>query len=70
MNPRVLFDFPRTIHQFSSAIMAGPFSAPRWAGRKTGRIGSAGGKGIALAEAPTHTSKKCSVHWAAFPGSI
>lgn len=68
MNPKVLFDFTRTIHQFSSAIIAGPCSAPRWAGRKTGRMGSAGGKGIALAKLPPILQRNAPFTGLHFPG--
>lgn len=68
IHPKVLFDFTQTIHPFSSAIMAGPCSAPRWAGRKTCRIGFVGGKDTALAKLPPILQRNAPFTVLRFPG--
>lgn len=58
INPKVLFDLTPTIHQFSSAIITGPYSVPQWVGRKTYRIRFRGRQMHCTSEVAVYTSIK------------
>ena len=57
-NPRELFDLILAIHQFSSAIITGPCTAPQRAGRRACRIRFHGKKILFTSQVSVYTSEK------------
>ena len=57
-NPRELFDLILAIHQFSSAIITGPCTAPQRAGRRTCKIRFHGKKILFTSQVSVYTSEK------------